>query len=210
MTPSLSLRAERRDKLGGPPPRTQKDALKQVFGLQPVECLLDPPSGTYVPYFGSQKGATKPKNRTNSTKEFSELRGVSGSLPSKTRVLRQIAPESSPERSAKSLSHSFFVVPFLSPSIFPNREGYQSRFLGERCPAHFRQGASIGKADFRRLKFIQYRTGVWKCHRSLSPDPSPSAGQHFWTHGCAIFIQYWAGVWQPHRASTIPPSTRTG
>ena len=35
----------------------------------------------------------------------------------KTRVLRQIAPESSPERSAKSLSHSFFVVPFLSPKV---------------------------------------------------------------------------------------------
>ena len=31
-------------------------------------------------------------------------------------VLRQIATESSPERSAKSLSHSFFVVPFLSPT----------------------------------------------------------------------------------------------
>ena len=28
----------------------------------------------------------------------------------------------------------------------------------------------------RRLKFMQYRTGVWKCHRSLSPDPSPSTG----------------------------------
>ena len=28
----------------------------------------------------------------------------------------------------------------------------------------------------RRLKFIQYRTGVWKCHRSLSPDHSPSTG----------------------------------
>ena len=31
-----------------------------------------------------------------------------------TGVLRQIAPDSSPERSAKSLSHSFFVVPCLS------------------------------------------------------------------------------------------------
>ena len=30
--------------------------------------------------------------------------------------MRQIAPESSPERSANSLSHSFFVVPFLSPT----------------------------------------------------------------------------------------------
>ena len=36
-------------------------------------------------------------------------------LPSKTRVWRQIAPESSPERSATSLSHSFFVVPCVSP-----------------------------------------------------------------------------------------------
>ena len=36
-------------------------------------------------------------------------------MPSKTRVLKQIAPESSPERSAKSLSCSFFVVPFLFP-----------------------------------------------------------------------------------------------
>ena len=36
-------------------------------------------------------------------------------LPKKTRVLRQIAPESSPESSAKSLSHTFFV-PFLSLS----------------------------------------------------------------------------------------------
>ena len=59
--------------------------------------------------------AAKPKNRANSTKDFSEqFEGVTGSLPSKTRVLRRIASESSPERSAKSLSHSFFVVPFLS------------------------------------------------------------------------------------------------
>ena len=38
----------------------------------------------------------------------------SRALPNKTRVLRQIEPESSPERSGKSLSHNFFVVPFLS------------------------------------------------------------------------------------------------
>ena len=49
------------------------------------------------------KRAHKAKNRTNSTKEFSErFEGVAGHLPSETRVLRQIAP--------KSLSHSFFVV----------------------------------------------------------------------------------------------------
>ena len=67
----------------------------------------------------SQKGLTTPKNRTNSTKEFlNDSRGYQ-SLPSKTRVLRQIAPESSLERSAKSLSHSFFVVPFLSLKKMP-------------------------------------------------------------------------------------------
>ena len=27
------------------------------------------------------------------------------------------------------------------------------------------------KANYRRLKFIQYRSGVWKCLRSLPPDP---------------------------------------
>ena len=41
---------------------------------------------------------------------FWTIRGGYRSLSSKTRVLRQIAPESSPERSGKSLSHSFFVV----------------------------------------------------------------------------------------------------
>ena len=52
----------------------------------------------------------------NSTKEFPEqFEGAIGSIPSKTRVSRQIAPESSPERSAKTLAHSFFVGPFLSP-----------------------------------------------------------------------------------------------
>ena len=47
----------------------------------------------------------------------SQLEGVTRPLPSKPRILRQIAPESSPELSAKSLSHSFFVVPFLSPIV---------------------------------------------------------------------------------------------
>ena len=62
------------------------------------------------------KGLRKPKNRTNSTKEFSEqFEAVTGHYPVKQGVLRQIVPESSAERSAKSLSHSFFVVPFLSP-----------------------------------------------------------------------------------------------
>ena len=71
----------------------------------------------HAPSIRNRKRLTKQKNCTNSTKEFSEkFEGLIGSLPNKTRVLRQITPESSPERSAKSLSHSFFVVPFLSPT----------------------------------------------------------------------------------------------
>ena len=88
--------------------------------------------------FRSQKGLTKPKIRTNSTKEFSEqFKGVSVSLPYKARVLRQIAPESSPERSAKSLRHSFFVVPFLSPnSFFPwnySRQDWASKLAEHKA-----------------------------------------------------------------------------
>ena len=65
---------------------------------------------------GTKKDPQNQKNRTNSTKEFSELfEGVTGHYPVKQGFLRRIPPESSPERSAKSLSHSFFVVPFLSP-----------------------------------------------------------------------------------------------
>ena len=51
---------------------------------------------------------------------FSTIQGGYRSLPKKTRVLRQIAPESSPESSAKSLSHKFFGVPFLSPTFVRN------------------------------------------------------------------------------------------
>ena len=53
----------------------------------------------------SQRTArTAPKNFLNNSR----------ALPNKTRALRQIAPESSPESSAKSLSQKFFGVPLLS------------------------------------------------------------------------------------------------
>ena len=42
----------------------------------------------------------------------------SRALPNKTSVLRQIAPESSPKSSAKSLSQKLFGVPFLSLMFF--------------------------------------------------------------------------------------------
>ena len=43
---------------------------------------------------------------------FWTIRGGCRSVPSKSRVSRQIVPESSPERSAKSLSQSFIVLLF--------------------------------------------------------------------------------------------------
>ena len=63
------------------------------------------------PLSSGKKRTPKPKNRTSNTKEFlNNLR----SLANKIRGLRQITPESSPERSANSLSHKFFGAPSLS------------------------------------------------------------------------------------------------
>ena len=59
----------------------------------------------------SQKGTPKPKIARTAPKNFLNN---SRALPNKTGFLRQIAAESSPESSAKSLSHEFFRVLFLS------------------------------------------------------------------------------------------------
>ena len=68
--------------------------------------------------FSGAKRTHKTKKSHEQYQEFSEqFEGVTGSLPSQTSVLRPIAPESSSEHSAKCLSHSFSVVPFLSPSF---------------------------------------------------------------------------------------------
>ena len=65
----------------------------------------------------SQKGLTKHINHTNSTKEFSEqFEGTTGSLPSKTQGFWGTSHQKVPPNvRQKSLSHSQFVVPFLSP-----------------------------------------------------------------------------------------------
>ena len=64
----------------------------------------------------SQKGLTHKAKETHEQHQrvFWAIQGDYRVISSKTRVLRQFASESSPERSAKSLSHSFLVVPFLS------------------------------------------------------------------------------------------------
>ena len=62
-----------------------------------------------------QKGSHKArKSHEQRQRIFWTVRGGYRSLPIKTRVLRQIAPQSSSESSAKPLSLKFFQVPFLS------------------------------------------------------------------------------------------------
>ena len=73
--------------------------------------------------FRSQKGVTKPKNRTNSTKDLSFLsnsRGLAGYYPenkgfeaSRTRKFTRKFTRTF----GKILSHSFFAVPFLLPTF---------------------------------------------------------------------------------------------
>ena len=66
------------------------------------------------------KRTHKAKNsREQHQRIFWTIRGGYRSLSSKTRVLRQITPASSPERSAKSLSHSFFCGAFSAPKWIP-------------------------------------------------------------------------------------------
>ena len=84
-----------------------------------------------IPFFRSQKGPTKPKNHTNSTKEFSEqFEGNTGHYPAK----QGFRPESSRECSAKSLSHSFFAVPFVCPIFICKELSFKSRDLGPLRP----------------------------------------------------------------------------
>ena len=55
-----------------------------------------------------KKSPEAKKSHEQHQRIFWTIRGGYRSLPNKTRVLRQIAPESSPESSAKSLSQKFF------------------------------------------------------------------------------------------------------
>ena len=105
-----------------PIPERRKLLAKRPFYKQrgPVLNALSTGPGQF--FHSWQKRTPKPKNRTNSAKEFSEqFEGGYRSMPIKTRVLRRIAPESSPESSAESLSQKFFGVPFLSLIDVPNR-----------------------------------------------------------------------------------------
>ena len=115
---------------------------------------------------GAKKDLTKPKNRTDSTKEFSEqFEGATGSLPSKTRVLRQITPESSPERSAKSLSHNFFVVSL--------KRAQRLTFWARRLPGgvgafHAKGWGSKVRALLQKSVSLKFEGGNLRCPGNLA------------------------------------------
>ena len=67
---------------------------------------------------GAEKDPQSQKFARTDQRISEQFRGVTGHSPVKTRVLRQSTTESSPERSAKSLSQSFSVVPFLSGNLW--------------------------------------------------------------------------------------------
>ena len=70
--------------------------------------------GEYFKGTKSQERKKNPKAQKRRT-NYKEFLNNSMAAPNRTRVLRKIAQESSPESSAKSLSHKcFLAVPFLS------------------------------------------------------------------------------------------------
>ena len=113
----------------------------------------------------SQKGATKPKNRPNSTKEFSEqFEGVIGSLPIKTGVLRQIAPESSPERSAKSSRAQLLPATSIWGTLKVRKilvsVKFLSTILGQEMGASILWTPGKGASFFGiEMSFLWYRGG---------------------------------------------------
>ena len=71
----------------------------------------------------AQERLTKPKKARTAPNNFDFFLKMQGHYPVTKRVMSQIASESSPESSAKSLSHKFFGIPLLclrqeSPSVF--------------------------------------------------------------------------------------------
>ena len=72
--------------------------------------------------FKSQKEPQSQKKRTNSTQRI--IRRIRGHYPIK-QGFDVIAPESSPESSAKSWLQKFLRVPFLSVKSSPNIEEYR-------------------------------------------------------------------------------------
>ena len=101
-----------------------RDPLRSAIGIRDPRTVIagDPGAGFLIlkgksirAEFRSQKRTSKPKNHRTAPKNFLNN---SRALPNKTRVFRQMAPETSPKSSAESLSQKFSGVPFPSLMIF--------------------------------------------------------------------------------------------
>ena len=120
----------------------------------------------------SQKIArTAPKNFLNNSRGYR-------SLPIKTRALRQIAPESSPESSAKSLSQKFFGVPFLCLIVLPHNSCGDWCFLPFRPDkTHFRvQYFGHNQTLFCTISF-EYATALKLFFGQQRSELEPSSGR---------------------------------
>ena len=77
---------------------------------------------------------------------------------------------------AHKCSSSFFLGKKGRKTVQTVKNYGGSKYYGSGCRSIFSTGGSEGLFFDRRLKLIQYRTGVWECLRSLPPDASPSTG----------------------------------
>ena len=92
------------------------------FWTPPLVIHFPSPPVCPRPVSGAKKESPNPKKIARTVPK--NFLNNSRALPNKTRDLRQIAPESSPKSSVKSLSQKFFGVPFLSLTvIFFRRNG---------------------------------------------------------------------------------------
>ena len=105
---------------------------RQLFMLgfsQVLKCFRDANRPNINNFRGRRPAKHKQIARGQIWQNFPKLLRFMAVFPSlKTRVLRQITLESSPERLAKSLSHSLLVVPLLSPIICLRRFEFQHIF----------------------------------------------------------------------------------
>ena len=92
---------------------------------------------------------------------------------------------------AFSLSKVFLVR--LGPLVTPH-PGKRGRALHSTLAHYLHENATYLECD-RRLKFIQYRTGIG----AFLQAPAPVLDKISGSMGATIFIQYWAPVWKPHR-----------
>ena len=124
------------------------------------------PAGDLKP--AAIRTTSRPKRNPKAKKSHEQYQRIfwtiRGHYPNKTRVLRQIAAETSPESSAKSLSHKFFGLPFLSPITVIS---VVICTLFSTDLEAILVAISLALCDFESLRFGHLRTEImltkWSC-----------------------------------------------